>query len=375
MDPAFELMLWRWSTAIQAASAVMIAVFFIVIARTARRAEAQPWGWAWLANLFALLVTVTFWYTGPNSRLVSSLLGTGYFLGKTSFLLLLVLGARAFAHPGAGVLPRRWRILLLSVLTYSILAGVFLRGIPGIGTAQSVVNAAGCIAGAAILLGGRTAGSFGLVLGFSLRGTLAAIEALAYGTQLTDASIANSDGVRIFLASHSSLDTGAEWVIALGCVLTLYRHIQLELTEANQELNTAHEALQGLVDRDPLTGLANRRALPAVLRDAFAAGATILFFDLNDFKEVNDSFGHRTGDDCLKRFALALRSGFRPNDDVLRFAGDEFVVVARGVAPEGVLGRIDPARAGHRPARYALPWRCRRRSGRLSGEPSTAFRR
>jgi len=53
-----------------------------------------------------------------------------------------------------------------------------------------------------------------------------------------------------------------------------------------------------------------------------------------------------TGDDCLKRFALALRSGFRPNDEVLRFAGDEFVVVARGVAPDGVLGRIDAIRDG-----------------------------
>lgn len=344
MDPALELMLWRWSTAIQAASAVMIAVFFIVIARTARRAEAKRWAWAWLANLFALLATVIFWYAGPLPPLPSSVLGTGYFLGKTSFLLLLVLGARAFAHPGAGVLPRRWSVAAASVLAYSILAGFFLSGIPGIGTAQSLVMAAGCTAGVVILVSGRTAGSLGLTLGFTLRGALAAIEVSAYGAQLLGAGIADSYGVRVFLAAHSSLDTGAEWVIALGCVLTLYRHIQLELIEANDELNAAHEALQGLVDRDPLTGLANRRALPAVLREAFDTGATILFFDLNDFKEVNDSFGHRTGDDCLKRFAVTLRAGFRPDDEVLRFAGDEFVVVARGVAPDGVLGRIDPIR-------------------------------
>lgn len=159
----------------------------------------------------------------------------------------------------------------------------------------------------------------------------------------------------IFLASHSSFDTGAEWVIALGCVLTLYRAIQQQLTQSNLDLLAAQEVLQGLVDRDPLTGLENRRGLPAVLRGAWPTGATLLFFDLNDFKLINDSYGHQAGDDCLRRFARALEASFRPGDHVIRYAGDEFVVVAGAAEPSQVLERVKRLRERLRAARAEGP--------------------
>ena len=114
--------------------------------------------------------------------------------------------------------------------------------------------------------------------------------------------------------------------------------------DANQALLAAKEVLQDLVDRDPLTGLVNRRALPAILRESFDSGATIFFFDVNDFKDINDSYGHHTGDDCLKRFARVLQASFRPDDHVIRYAGDEFVVVAPAVEPESIADRLDTLR-------------------------------
>jgi diguanylate cyclase (GGDEF)-like protein len=133
-------------------------------------------------------------------------------------------------------------------------------------------------------------------------------------------------------------------VIALGCVLTLYRAIQGELTQSNRDLLAAKEVLQELVERDPLTGLANRRGLPAVLRGVFDTGATVLFFDLNDFKEINDSYGHQAGDECLRRFSQALQASFRPSDHVIRYAGDEFVVVAEGAEPGQLLDHVERLR-------------------------------
>jgi diguanylate cyclase (GGDEF)-like protein len=197
------------------------------------------------------------------------------------------------------------------------------------------------IGSAVVLLVRRVPGSGWLAVGFTIRGALAVVETAAYATRVFATPWPDDPAIGIFLASHSSFDTGAEWVIALGCVLTIYRTIQQELTQSNADLLAAQNVLQELVDRDSLTGLSNRRALPAVLRDSYASGATILFFDLNDFKDVNDSYGHQAGDECLKRFARALLATFRPEDSVIRYAGDEFVVVARGIEPPQIADRVD----------------------------------
>ena len=71
----------------------------------------------------------------------------------------------------------------------------------------------------------------------------------------------------LFLAASSSFDSGVEWLLALGCVLALSERSQRELRRTNAELLEAQEGLRRLADRDPLTALQNRRALPEVFRD------------------------------------------------------------------------------------------------------------
>jgi diguanylate cyclase (GGDEF)-like protein len=84
---------------------------------------------------------------------------------------------------------------------------------------------------------------------------------------------------------------------------------------------------------DPLTGLANRSLVLDHLRLALArAGrrsslAAVIFLDLDDFKPINDTLGHRAGDEILVRIAERLRSAVRPSDTLGRWGGDEFVVV------------------------------------------------
>ncbi|HKO58165.1 MAG TPA: GGDEF domain-containing protein [Thermoanaerobaculia bacterium] len=334
-----ELLLWRWSTTAQVASALMIAVFFVVLSRSVRRVELRPWVAAWLANLGALGVTITFWFYQPDALPTLIALRFGYFFLKTTALVLLTLGALRFF--GARPMKTVSTAMLALVLAYAVAASFLLGTVDLIGLVQSALTAVVLIIGAWVAI---RHGAGWLGAGFALRSILGVMEAAAYGSRVFAGAQASSKEVSIFLASHSSFDTGAEWVIALGCVLTLYRVIQRELTQSNEELLAAKEELQALVDRDSLTGLANRRALPAAMRESFATGATILFFDLNDFKEINDSYGHPVGDDCLKRFASALQASFRPDDRVFRYAGDEFVVVARGATPEQIAGRIDALR-------------------------------
>lgn len=90
---------------------------------------------------------------------------------------------------------------------------------------------------------------------------------------------------------------------------------------------------------DPLTGLANRRQLDQVLHESMQrnqqAGSretALLFIDLDNFKQVNDNYGHKAGDSLLVEIARRLQQCLRPGDHLGRFGGDEFVVLLDDLA-------------------------------------------
>ena len=92
------------------------------------------------------------------------------------------------------------------------------------------------------------------------------------------------------------------------------------------------EQLLFLAEHDPLTNLLNRRAfdnkLDRAIQDAERKGSklALLFIDLDDFKIVNDQFGHDAGDHVLVQVARRLEECSEGNDFVARFGGDEFVI-------------------------------------------------
>ncbi|MBW1841666.1 MAG: sensor domain-containing diguanylate cyclase [Deltaproteobacteria bacterium] len=95
----------------------------------------------------------------------------------------------------------------------------------------------------------------------------------------------------------------------------------------------AHEKLKSLAYHDPLTGLLNRRVMEDVLKREFIRAIryknslSVVFIDLDDFKKINDTYGHDRGDDLLKHAAKKMVKMCRKTDVVSRFAGDEFVII------------------------------------------------
>ena len=88
-----------------------------------------------------------------------------------------------------------------------------------------------------------------------------------------------------------------------------------------------------LATLDDLTLLSNRRGFEALSQHALNVckrmnkPASLLFFDLNDFKPINDIYGHAEGDRALKAFAEVLRDALRESDVIGRLGGDEFVAL------------------------------------------------
>ncbi|MBQ1812630.1 MAG: GGDEF domain-containing protein [Bacilli bacterium] len=108
-----------------------------------------------------------------------------------------------------------------------------------------------------------------------------------------------------------------------------------ELRKMIEQLIGERQELNNTAKLDPLTGLYNRNILNEVI-----SYSAIVMCDVDDFKKINDTFGHDFGDEVLKLVAKTLKSNTRSNDIVCRYGGDEFLVIFKDCLLDVVVNRM-----------------------------------
>lgn len=177
---------------------------------------------------------------------------------------------------------------------------------------------------------------------------------------VTDLNLPESQGLRTFLdvkkiAPNSAIVvlTGSQKDVALKAIqLGAQDYIEkteLMATSLKRRLLFAKErfstqkALEELATRDPLTKLYNRQAFDTKLEQMFASyirhgvSFAIVFIDLNDFKKINDTYGHLVGDSLLKLVSSKINTFNRVSDFAARVGGDEFILIASHINNESEL--------------------------------------
>ena len=135
-------------------------------------------------------------------------------------------------------------------------------------------------------------------------------------------------------------------------------HYVCMFTDISEE-KAQQRQLEYLAHNDPLTGLSNRtwfgHQLELAVQEAQGSGEhiAVLLLNLDRFKDVNDSYGHATGDEVLKHIARQVQSALRPGDVLGRMAGDELAVVARNLRHADGAAAV----ARHLIRAVAEPWR------------------
>ncbi|HUO60598.1 MAG TPA: diguanylate cyclase [Candidatus Acidoferrales bacterium] len=125
--------------------------------------------------------------------------------------------------------------------------------------------------------------------------------------------------------------------------------VALRTLGLHEDLVRANQQLETLASQDPLTGLFNRRALvTAFQREVQRArrvhsAITVVTCDLDNFKRINDGYGHGVGDQVLRAVSRALKTTSRGSDIVARTGGDEFVIVLADSTAKGAIVFVERA--------------------------------
>ncbi len=127
--------------------------------------------------------------------------------------------------------------------------------------------------------------------------------------------------------------------------------IQQSLYQSGVKLKEAYKRIEELAELDELTGAVNRRSIMRMLEEEIArcarngSSCAVALIDLDHFKRINDVFGHPTGDEALRTFAISMFANIRSIDRFGRYGGEEFLLVLPDLSLEDAMRALERLRA------------------------------
>jgi diguanylate cyclase (GGDEF)-like protein len=166
---------------------------------------------------------------------------------------------------------------------------------------------------------------------------------------LTDKPIAMPHGTYL-----ERVATMLVFVLAIGRCMFIgmfSSSMKQSLYQSGQKLKEAYKRIEELAELDELTGSFNRRCIMRMLDEELARTArsgspcSIALIDLDWFKRINDAYGHPTGDEVLRTFAITMFANIRNVDRFGRYGGEEFLLVLPDMTVDGAVRALDRLRA------------------------------
>ncbi len=304
---------------IQEIGALLFGMAFLFLYRQSRIVYFGLWTVAWVLRFlaaifgFALLSTLKAAWLAP------------YATFEFAFVIVLIAAARA----GFATDMKDWR----TVLRLIAILPIFVALVWAIGTRGSIEAYQ---TSHAVVLGvvyyynfTRLRGQQGLGSRF-FRFSLLTLSALFLEHAITFVYLYNRDSAAVWARY---LHYESYWDFMLHCVLVfsamaMWSESSIDrIRELGAELDRMRRERRHASELDRLTGLFNQAALAGRIEELGGFGGVVAVCDMDNFKEINDRYGHLVGDEILRNIGSLLQSSIRSADEAFRWGGDEFVIL------------------------------------------------
>jgi diguanylate cyclase (GGDEF)-like protein len=326
--------------ATQAIAVALMAVLSVLLTRSTRSLSLRYWTGAWCCLVVALTALIGNMMTPGSGRVLYPI----YLFGKWAFCYLVLAGCRSYAHgvrlktrdawlivAGSGLaiaLPAftGWDPRIFFIPHAAIVAAFFAYGfwVLRIQRKQKLATPGVRVMSTALLLLAVVFLHYIPIFGYAaFRHVALPVAYLQYSTLY-----------------HLILEV----LLGFGMVMQVMEELMHELEWSNRQLTRARDQMEVLARIDPLTETLNRNGLYYFIEHRQGSGlrsGCVALVDMDDLKQINDSLGHAAGDAAIRALAKAIRSLIRPDDLLIRWGGDEFLVLLFGVSQAEARRRLE----------------------------------